>query len=102
MIVNFKILDRDIPFINIKGFVDLENVSNYCLYFYERFGDVCFRIPLNPYKYYSDDYIGYEDLVYAFRTDEEFMPILKKFEACEHDYVKIQRPHYDLVLKKRR
>lgn len=100
MDVEFKLVNRENPIIAIEGYVDVEDGSDYCINFYDSYGDICFRIPLNPYNYYSDEYYMYLDLVYYFETDEEFMPILEEFAESEYQTVKIQGPDYDLVLNK--
>lgn len=98
--VIFKLVSRENPIISIEGYVDMEEGSDYCLNFYDQFDDICLRIPLNPFNYYCDEYYAYVDLVYAFETDEAFMPLLKEFVESEFKKFKFMRPNYNLVLEK--
>lgn len=100
MKINFTMIDRNNPIISIDGYVDVYDGSDYCMTFYDSFDDLCLRVPINPFVYYSDDYYDYVNLVYHFECDEQFMPIIKEFAESANQNTIIKRPHYDLVLEK--
>lgn len=100
MEIGFKIVDRSKPIISIDGYVDVYDGSDYCMTFYDSFDDLCVRIPMNPFNYYTEDYYRYIDLVYHFECDEAFMPIVKQFAESEFKKFKFMRPYCDLILEK--
>lgn len=100
MEIGFKMIDRGNPIISIEGYVDVYDGSDYCLNFYDQFGDITLRIPLNPYNYYCKEYYEYLDLTYYFECDESFMQLIKEFAESEFKKFKFMRPYYDLILEK--
>ena len=94
----FKIVSREDPSIYIEGSVDMADGSDFCLTFYDSYEDASFRIPINPYIFYSEEYYKYIELVYAFENDEEFFNIIEKYSKRNDPKVIIFRDTYNIEL----